>query len=230
MEVEYPIQDFDLSNNNGMSLNDVIAKNFNTIVNIIQSHALFDKIHLENYRELCNVLHVMINENNNDINIYSENNRTLGSFRDAGLDINNISARRNKLFPTLTPWQIRDVLQQLESVLWFVTDLKTGLMDDFKINNLFSIYKINNVGDLINSVHSYLNSHYNFGDNTNAEFSLMIRDDDCVDSVIKSFKRKKFLNEKSRQKMKTLLANCLVYEITFNFCNLGLYMNPLKNF
>nr|QEM20986.1 ORF9 p27 [Lettuce chlorosis virus] len=230
MEVDYPIQDFEFGGGGDKAMAEVISKNFNTIVNIIQNHEMYDMIHLNHLHELCQVLHVMINDCTEDINLFSENNKLVGSFRDAGLDMNNISSRRNKLFSTLTPWQLRDTLDQLETVLNFLTDARFGVMNDFKINNLFSIYKINNVGDLINSVHGFLNSHYRFGSNIQADFSIMIKDGKTIDEVIKKYKKEKYLNDINRRKIKDLLSNHLVYEISFHFGGLGLPIKPLKNF
>nr|WLT68062.1 p27 protein [croton golden spot associated virus C] len=230
MEIDYPVQEFELNDNDNKVMSEVIAKNFNTILNIIQSHELYDVNQLKHLHELCNVLHIMINEYNNNINLYSENNKTVNNFRDAGLDLNNISSRRNKLFPTLTPWQVRDILEQLESVLMFVTELKFELMNDFRINNLFSIHKIDNLGDLINGVHNYLNNYFNFGYNISADFTIIVDDGLEIENVIKRFKRKKYLDDNSRSKLKLLLSKYLVYEIKFNFKNLGININPLKNF
>ncbi|UQV97404.1 putative p27 protein [Pueraria lobata-associated crinivirus] len=230
MEVDYPIQDFELNHDTNKNLHDVIAKNFNTIINVIQSHDLYDVIHLKHLRELCNVLHIMINEYADDVNLYAGNSMILGNFRDAGLNMDDIINRKKKIFPTLSPWQLREMLQQLETVLWFVTELKLGLMNDFRINNLFSVCKINTVGDLINGVHSFLNDHFKFGYNIKADFSILIKNGDLVDSVIKKFKKKKYLDEDNRIKISNILQKCLVYEISFNFVNLGIIMNPLKNF
>nr|WLT68069.1 p27 protein [croton golden spot associated virus C] len=230
MEVNYPIQDFELNDNDNKIMSEVIAKNFNTILNVVQHHELYDSNQLKHLHELCNVLHIMINDFNNNINLFAENNKVVDNYKDAGLDLNSISMRRNKLFPTLTPWQLRDTLEHLESVLTFVTDLKFELMDDFRINNLFSIYKINNIGDLINSTHNYLNDRYRFGYNIAADFSIIIDDGLVIEQVIKKFKRKRYLDEDSRKKLKSIFSNYLVYEIKLNLKSLGLHINPIKNF
>nr|WIC44023.1 p27 [Lettuce chlorosis virus] len=230
MEVDYPIQSFELGVNGDKAMDELIAKNFNTVVNVIQNHAAYDIINLEHLKKFCQVLHIMINECNDNINLFAENNQMIASFRDAGLDMNNISSRRSKLFNTLTPWQIRDVLDQLETVLRFFIDCKYGLVDDFKVNNLFSTYKINNVGDLINSIHGFLNNHYRFGNNIEANFSIMIKDGKYIEEIIKKYKKEKYLNENGRRKIKDLLTNNLVYEIIFNFNSFGLNMNNIKNF
>nr|WQG15659.1 P27 [Lettuce chlorosis virus] len=230
MEVDYPIQDFELGGSSVKAMVEVVAKNFKTIVNIIQNREMYDMIHLNHLHELCQVLRVMINDCNEDINLFSENNKLVGSFRDAGLDMNNISSRRNKLFPTLTPWQLRDTLDQLETVLNFLTDSKFGLINDFKINNLFSMYKINNIRDLTNSVHGFMNNHYRFGSNIQADFSIMVKDGKTIEEVIKKYKREKYLNDCGRRKIKDLLSSHLVYEISFHFEGLGLSIKPLKNF
>nr|WNT44050.1 hypothetical 26kDA protein [Urdbean crinivirus] len=209
---------------------DVIAKNFNTVINVIQSHENYDMIHLKHLHGLFDILQIMVTEYGENVNLYSENNKTLGSFRDAGLDINEISNKRGKLFPILSPWQMRDVLDQLEPVLMFTMDLKNGVFDDFRVNNLFTTYKINNVSDLINNVHSYLINHYRFYESVSANFSVLLKDGAMVDSVIKRYKKKKYLDETNRNFIKSIINKYLVYEISFNFSNLGLKMNSIKNF
>ncbi|ABY66971.1 p27 [Bean yellow disorder virus] len=230
MEVDYPIQEFELTTDSGKSMGELIAKNFHTIVNVIQSHQMFDIMNLEHVANLCYTLHVMIDNHEGYVNLYAENNPRVDSFRDAGVKPEVLVNKKDKYFPTLTTWQLRDTLSQLEPVLNFVTELKGGLMNDFRVSNLFTVYKINNVKDLINSVHHFLNDMFKFGENVKAEFNMLIKDGKSVERMIKNFKKQKYLDENLRIKFKDFISENLVYEINFEFKNLGFYLKPIKNF
>ncbi|AAP33617.1 p26 [Cucurbit yellow stunting disorder virus] len=228
--MEFPTNDIEHIQEDGEDFPAIISKNLNSVLNAIQNHSLYDMIMLDNAIETCYTLIIMCQKLYEDVNLYSATNPRTESFRNASVNVNTILNNKDKLFPKLSSWQIDDLVKQLIPILNFLKDSKTKIMNDLRVNNLFSVYRINDVRSLLTSLQTFLTSYYNFGRNTVPEFSLYIDDSEKLEKLIKGYKSKRYLTKSVRNELVNYFSNNLVYQISFLFDNIGINIKPIKNF
>nr|WIA47385.1 p26 protein [chieh-qua chlorotic virus] len=228
--MDFPTNNSEFIQEDSDDFSSIISKNLNSVLMAIQKHDLYDMMMLDNTIDTCYTIIIMCQKLVENINLYCATNPRTESFRNANINTQVILDNRDKLFLVIYSWQVDDLVRQLIPVLHFLKDLKTKIMNDLRVNNLFSTYKINNVENLLNNLHNFLCSYYGFGKNTLVEFSLFIDDSDVLEKIIKSYKSQKYLSKSNREKLVKYFQNNFIYQISFSFDNIGLNINPIKNY
>uniref|UniRef100_A0AAU6NE48 27 kDa protein n=1 Tax=Yam virus 1 TaxID=3123105 RepID=A0AAU6NE48_9CLOS len=228
--MDTPIQYVEDNSREDCNVDAQIAKNLCSIINILEKAHIHTIDELKNVRDLSHVVMSMCEYASDTINLYAENNKMQNILLQAGMTPVSIYAARNKLFPTLPNYLVKNILEDIIDVLNFLVDYKEKIMDEFKITSFVSMYKIRSTANVTNHINDYLNSIYRFKTDIRVSFCVKDNSNDQLYEIIRNLNEKTYMKYKIKNQLIKFINENLLFEINFFYGKYGLSIEKIKNF
>nr|ASD49937.1 hypothetical protein [Potato yellow vein virus]QKO00710.1 hypothetical protein [Potato yellow vein virus] len=215
--------------NTQFASDEFIAYQINAVVNALQKYALYSADELSAFRDHCGVILNLISRHGESVNMFSRNSKIFESLTNNSVPEETILRNKGIYFPTLSVYELQDILNNFVVTLNFLIDVKTGIVTEVILSSCIDEFNVKNFRGLKNILRAKLTTKYPLTRFVSLEMAFDDNGKQDIARFLKNIRTDDVDPKKVLRKVVQDLNLAFMFELSFHYLNDGLIIFKINN-